>query len=235
MARKTSSPTKASPRKKTSTVTKKTPSNIKPQRPLFPVGTWITVVLLATLIGFAFYLNHKKAADALAVTPTGGSTSVFNSANGLVSGIEIKPAEGESVRIVRDEKKNWTMELPIKTEANQGMAEAASTQITALKSISAINGDPSIFGFDHVAYTITVEFAGGKKQTLEIGAKTPTETGYYVRMDNDKMMIADLSGIEALLQLVQSPPYLNTPIPTALPPTATEVPATQAVTVTPTP
>ena len=235
MARKTVSTTIAAPRKKTSAATKKTPVNNIPQRPIFPIGTWITVVLLAALIGFAFYLNHKKQTATLEVTPTSGTASVFNSANGLVSGIEIKPAEGESVRIARDEKKNWTMELPIKTEANQGMAEAASTQITALKSISAINGDPNIFGFDHVAYTITVEFAGGKKQTLEIGAKTPTETGYYVRMDNDKMMIADLSGIEALLQLVQSPPYLNTPIPTALPPTATEIPATQAVTVTPTP
>jgi len=49
-----------------------------------------------------------------------------------------------------------------------------------------------------------------------------------VRLDKGKMMVTDLSGIEALLQLVSAPPYLNTPTPTALPPTPTPVPTAEA-------
>jgi hypothetical protein len=122
----------------------------------------------------------------------------------------------------------WALELPIQAEANQGLAEAAATQVSALKSISPINADPEIFGLKNPAFTITIEFKGGAKHTLEVGDSTPTQSGYYVRVDKDKMMIADLSGIESLLQLVSSPPYLNTPTPTALPPTPTPVPATEA-------
>jgi hypothetical protein len=61
MARKIASTTKATPRKKTSTARKEAPATSKKlQKPMFPMGTWITVLLLAALIGFAFYLNRKK-------------------------------------------------------------------------------------------------------------------------------------------------------------------------------
>ncbi len=94
--------------------------------------------------------------------------------------------------------------------------------------------NPGIFGFDNPAYVITIEFKDGKKRTLEVGDNTPSGNGYYVRVDKDKMLITDLNGIEALLQLGFFPPYLNTPTPTALPPTETPVPTVEAA-VTPTP
>jgi hypothetical protein len=68
---------------------------------------------------------------------------------------------------------------------------------------------------------------------LEVGDSTPTNSGYYVRVDKDKMMIADLSGISSLLQLAAFPPYLNTPTPTSLPSTPTPVPPTETSTPVP--
>jgi hypothetical protein len=138
------------------------------------------------------------------------------------------------MRVARNEKNIWAVELPTKAEANQGSAEAAATQASALQIISPIDGKPSVFGLDNPAYTITIGFANGKKHVLEVGDSTPTKSGYYVRVDNNKMLIADLSGIDALLQLASSPPYLNTPVPTSLPATETPVSPAEA-TVTPTP
>ena len=253
MARKTTNTTKATPRKKTSTARKELPSattTIKSQKPMFSAGTWITLLLLAVLIGFTFYLNRKKETIAAEATPTGGEiTSVFAATEGTVSSIEIKPVDGETVRIARNEQNAWAIELPLETEADQGLAEAAATQISALKVIDPVDGKLDVFGLDNPAYTITIEFAGGtpalaggarETHTLEIGDSTPTNSGYYVRVDKDKMMITDLSGIDSLLQLVNFPPYLNTPTPTPLPPTETPVPPTEEVTtpevpVTPTP
>ncbi len=243
MARKTTSKAKAAPRKKTSTTRKEAPgtTTVRPQKPIFRAGTWITLLFLAVLIGFTFYLNRKKETVAAEATPTGGEiTSVFAATEGTVSSIEIKPADGESFRIARNEKNAWAIELPLEAEANQGLAEAAATQISALKVLDPIDGKLDIFGLDQPAYTVTIEFGGGNKHTLEIGDKTPTNIGYYVRVDNDKMMITDLSGIDSLLQLVNFPPYLNTLTPTPLPPTETPVPPTEAITtpeatVTPTP
>ena len=175
-------------------------------------------------------------------TPTGESVFVFDSKEGVPTSIEVTPADGTAVKVVRSNENSWVLELPDAAEADQGITEAAATQLSSLSVISAVQGDPEIFGFDKPAYIITIEFKGGKKHTLEVGDNTPTNSGYYVRLDNDKMMVVGLSGIDALTNLVTFPPYLNTPTPSPLPPTETpaapvETPtsADAQTTVTPTP
>ena len=235
MARKTTSTTKATPRKKTSAARKEAPgASVKPQKPIFRAGTWITLILLAALIGITVYLNRKKENTAEATPTSEEITYVFAATEGTASSIEIKPADSELVRIARNEQNAWAIELPLEAEANQGLAEAAATQISALKVISPIDGKLDVFGLDHPAYIITIKFSGDKQHTLEIGDSTPTNSGYYVRVDKDKMMITDLSGIDSLLQLVNFPPYLNTLTPTPtltstpLPVTETPVPSTES-------
>ena len=232
MARKTTSKTKATVRRKSPPRKELPNTRNKPQKPMFPAGTWITVLLLAALIGFAFYLKREKETTAEATATIEEITHVFAATEGTVSSIEIKPADAESVRIAHNEQNAWAIELPLEAEADQGLAEAAATQISALQVISPIDGKPDIFGFDNPAYIITVEFGDNNKHTLEIGDSTPTNSGYYVRVDKTDMMITGLSGIDSLLQLVNFPPYLNTPTP--LPPTETPVSPIEA-TVTPPP
>ncbi len=235
MARKTTTGTnKKSDPKKTTRAVRKEVTAPKPSRPVFRTGTWISVLLLAALIGGAYYINtNKEAATDPEVTATTEPAFIFG-ADAIISSIEVKPTDGEAVKVMRGEDGAWTLELPFETEANQGLVEAAASQVAALKIISEIDADPSIFGFDTPAYLITVEFADGKTSTLEIGDPTPTNSGYYVRVDQEKMVIVGLSGIDALASMSFSPPYLNTPTPTALPATPTPEPAPEA-TVTPTP
>ena len=240
-ATKTTTATRREPRR---TVTKQqtpipavefAPTPAPKRRPLFQAGTWISVLMLAALIGLAFYLSREKEKTAAEeATPTLEKTFIFTKADGMVSSIEVKPAEGETAKIARNAENAWEVTLPIQAEANQGQAEAAATQLTALPISSQIEPgkSPSIFGLDSPAYVITIEFKDGKTRTLEVGDKTPTNSGYYVRVDKDKMLITDLNGIDALLQLKSFPPYLNTP--TALPPTEAPLP-TAGATVTPTP
>jgi len=203
--------------------------SIRQRKPIFGAGTWLAVLLLVALIGFTVYLNREKEkTGTVEATPTGEKSTVFSAADGSISSIEIKPSVGETVKVVRNAENAWAIEMPFEAEANQGLVEAAAAQVSALQVISPINaGKPEIFGLDKPAYVITIEFSGGKKHTLEVGDATPTNSGYYVRVDKDKMMVTDLSGIDSLVQLGFFPPYLNTP--TALPPTLTPVPATEAV------
>ncbi|MBI3152717.1 MAG: DUF4340 domain-containing protein [Chloroflexi bacterium] len=235
MARKTTTSTT-----KKSSARKTTAAPPKPGKPIFGIGTWVALVLLAALIGGAYYLNNKKETTEAEATPVFEEISYVFAEDSFVTSIEVKPADGETVKVARNEENVWAIELPFETEADQGLAEAAASQITALEIIDELdaNVNPSIFGFDEPAYVITIEFEGGKKQVLEIGDSTPTNSGYYVRLDEKKMMIVGLSGIDALTNLVFFPPYLNTPTPTALPTTPTAEPPTQAVTTpeaTPTP
>ncbi len=229
MARKsTSTPAKVSPtpRQRKPRVAaepvKEAPVN-KRQKPVFRGGTWMALLLLAALIGLAVFLNQKKE-NTPEETPTKTSTSLFVAADGTPSSIEVKPAEGNATRIVRNGDNIWVMELPLETEADQGLSEAAATQISALQEVSTVEGDLEIFGLANPAYLITVKFASGKEHTLEVGDMTPSNSGFYVRVDKGRIVVAGLNGLDAILQLQAFPPYLNTPTPTPTEPPPTETP-----------
>lgn len=203
---------------------------LKHQQPIFRAGTWITLLLLAVLIGFTYYLNRKEANAEAEATPTSEETLfVFNEQDGNIASIEVKPADREAVKAKRGTDNVWALELPFAAEANQGLVEAAASQVKALNIVSEVDADPGILGLDQPAYIITIEFAGGTRRTLEVGDNTPTNNGYYVRLDKKRIMILTLSGIDSLTNLAQFPPYLNTPTPSPLPPTATPDSPTEAL------
>ncbi len=218
------------PKKRTVSKPKQEAYKPKPVKAKFNAGTWITVLIFIGLVGAAVYLNRQKETVAAEATPASEISYLFPAnVDGSPTSIEIIPAAGDRVKVARDEKNVWALELPIKAEAIQSSAEAAAAQVSALEIISDVDADPAIFGLDHPAFEIIFEFENGNKHTLEVGDSTPTNSGYYVRVDKDKMKVVDLSGIDALLQLAASPPYLTTPTPSALPPTEAPVSPTQAL------
>ncbi len=199
--------------------------------------TWLVLVVFALLIGYAVYLNNQKKTAGELATPLPAASFLINSAEGQPTSIEVKSADGASVKLIRGTN-GWSLELPEKAEADQSSAEAAATSVTAIKVLNEIKGDQAIFGLDKPAFILTVEIGSARKHVLEVGDHTPTNTGYYVRLDGGRMVIVALSGIEPLTGLLTAPPYLHTPTPSPspIPPTATPLPPTQAApTVTPTP
>jgi hypothetical protein len=206
----------------------------------FRPWTWIAVLVLAGMISLAIYLNQKQEAQATETEPTSAISYVFTTEDGLPSSIEVKPAEGDAVRLARNAESVWALESPEETEADQGKAEAAATQISTLRILNdEVNVAPEDLGLDTPAYIITIKFTGGSEHILEVGDSTPTQNGYYVRLDNGNIMIVTLDGIDSLLTLASFPPYLSTPTPTPLPPTETPIPPTPTSTpetgATPTP
>jgi hypothetical protein len=217
-------------------VTKTKSSSAKKQnKPFFRTSTLVAVALFITAIGIAYLINRNAQVAAEAnITPTVEEKFVFDSTK-IVKKIEVQPSEGQSAAIERNAENVWVLTQPEQTEADAGLAEAAASQISTMKIIEEISGDPSIFGFDKPAYLIKVTFDDGTSNTLEVGDSTPTNNGYYVRLDGQDMLIVSLSGIDSLTNLANFPPYLYTPTPTATAtplPTVTPVPATEA---TPTP
>lgn len=226
MAPKTTKTTKTSKTTKTAKAPKTPRLKTAPKqsKPVFRTGTWVALIVLAAVIGAAVYMN-RQAEEAANTEPTAAieEESFVFAENSIVTGIEVKPAEGETVALKRNEEKGWVLSKPEEVEADQGAAEAAASQIMALKIINEVDAqkDPSIFGFDEPASTITVTFEGGKTSVLEVGDTTPSQSGYYLRVDEKKVYVVSFSGIDALTSLTFAPPYLNTPTPV---PTATSTP-----------
>ena len=240
MAPKTTKTTKAAKTTKAkSTRAPRVQATPKAGKPVFRTGTWIAVIVLIAIIAAAVYMNRQAEEKANATeTPAPEETFIF-AEDSLVTSIEVKPDQGDTVKIERNEEKAWVLSLPDEAEADQGAAEAAASQVTALGIITEVDNvkDPSDFGFDVPVYTITVTFEDGKSSILEVGDTTPSESGYYVRVDGGKVYVVSMNGIDALASLTFAPPYLSTPTPvptaTSTPlPTETPAPTTEA---TPTP
>jgi len=180
-------------------------------------STWIVLVIFLALVGVFFYLNQRETTvseDGEASPTVAPVEYLFNEADGLPSSIEIKSDNGDQVHIERNEAGEWVLKQPIETEANQGSAEAAASQLTALRIVSRPEVAPADAGLVRPSYDMTVKLTGGTVKHVRIGDLTPTESGYYTSVDDsDEVLIVSKTGLDSLLVLLTSPPYASTPTP----------------------
>ncbi|GAB4416037.1 MAG: hypothetical protein Kow002_01570 [Anaerolineales bacterium] len=175
-------------------------------------STWILLVIFVALTGLFFYLNRQGNApqDDLEIETPEPVEFLFNEESGVPTGIEIADADGNVVQIMRNEAGVWMLEQPIETEADQGMAEAATSQVTALRILSTLELAPDQAGLVPPSYVVTVDFSSGERFTLQVGDLTPTQSGYYVRLGNSaEIHIVSKPGLDSLLSLLEKPPYPN--------------------------
>ena len=195
-------------------------------------STVVYLVLLLVLVGGYFYLkNREKPANTEATaTPSAEVSYLFTAEQGAPSSIRVQSKAGKTVEVARGADKAWEMDQPTQAKANQGAAEAAASQVTTMRVLDSVpNVDPKAVELDTPEYILTIKFPSGEK-TINVGAVTPTESGYYVQDTTGKVVIVSKDAIDALISLLDNPPYEETLTPaptipvTGTPPSATATP-----------
>lgn len=179
--------------------------------------TWIVLILLVLALGGYFFLKSRPLKSGTP-TPTAAGTSFLLPATGpKLKSIRISDQQNKVSMIERDSSGSWSVSLPIPAPADQGAAEAAETQVGALSIVTQLNTSPlqSAMGLDTPADVIQLVYQDGSQHTLEVGSKTPTGSGYYVRFDHKGLYVISVDGIDPLLQMLANPPYVPTPTPPA--------------------
>ena len=180
-------------------------------------STVVYLVLLLALVGAYFYLRNRgePAADIeLTLEPETEVSYLFSAEEGTPSKIRVEKASGETVELARNAENAWALIEPTEAAANQGAAEAIASQATTMRILDTIpEVDPEIVGLDNPEYELNVGFTGGSEKTIGIGIVTPTEGGYYVRDSDGQIVIVSRSAVDALIGLLENPPYLETPSP----------------------
>ena len=179
-------------------------------------STWIVLVIFLALAGLLLYLNQKEPVteEGADVIPTAPVEYLFTEIDGLPTSIDIMSKTGEHVVIARNQAGEWVLKQPIEAEANQGPAEAAASQLTTLRIMSRPEVATDEVGLVPSSYIMTVELTSGMVKTVRIGDVTPTESGYYTNVnESNKVLIIGKTGLDSLLTLVSSPPYVSTPTP----------------------
>ena len=181
-------------------------------------STSIVLVVFLALVGLMFYLKQKgTAADMVDATPSATVEFLFTENDGLPSSIDIKSNTGKQVTIARNDAGVWVLKQPIEADADQASAEAAASQVTSLRIESRLNVAPDAAGLVDPSYELTVKMTSGMVKTVRIGDLTPTGIGYYTRIEgSDETLIVSKTGLDALIKLLDSPPYVE--------PTATSTP-----------
>jgi hypothetical protein len=178
-------------------------------------GTWILLLTLLALVGLSLFLQKRQSGEAAAPTATSSILPLFSEASGEPARIRIENAAGDTVEFARSADGTWALIAPSQTEADQASAEAAATQISALRSLSVVRLAPAVVGLDKPEYTLVVTFGDGTVHTLLVGSPTPIQDGYYAQLDEGAFQVVDKYGLDALIGLLMAPPYAATPTPRA--------------------
>jgi hypothetical protein len=97
-----------------------------------------------------------------------------------------------------------------------------------LEKIAKIS--PDVVGLREPDYVLTVKFSNGTERSTHIGVVTPSESGYYVQdSSGGDVFIISKSSVDALLGLLNTPPYLETPTPSLEPSGSESATATASV------
>jgi hypothetical protein len=199
----------------------------------------ILLIILALAIGSYFLIKNRPAQETEA-TPTATSAMLLQeNEHGNLTLLKITDNSSDSaIELKRFSDGNWSIVAPQEASADQGMVTAAETQLFALRILTSLEtaADFSVFGLSTPAYIITMKFEDGVEQTIQIGATTPTGSGYYVQKDG-KVYVINTYSLNAILGLVNNPPYLATLTPSPEPtstPSPVETPIPETATNTPT-
>ncbi len=177
---------------------------------------WILLVILAGLVGLGWYLNQRPTqTQTPTVTPAPTPAFLFVNDSTQIVNFSLLDASGEYSTLTRGAGGVWVLETrSYNGNADQGQAEAAASQVAALRILNTLDSPPALadIGLEPPAYTLKVTTAAGE-QTTRIGIATVTGSGYYVLDANGNVRIVSKFGIDALLNLLTTPPIAQTPTP----------------------
>jgi len=179
--------------------------------------TYILLFLALAIAGTYYYLNNREepAADiALTLEPQPEVSYLFNPEDGTPTRIHIESKAGEAVELERGAGNAWALILPAKVAADQGTVEAAVSQISVIQVTNRLPElSPQDVGLDAPDYIMKLKFTSGMERIVELGVVTPTENGYYARLDGGETLIVTRYAMDALLELLNNPPYIPTEDP----------------------
>ena len=199
----------------------------------FLAAALVLAVLVFGLDKFNVGPTPTANANATATTTAAQQPQIFSFDDSKVTAFELHEGD-KSVRIEK-QGDSWVI-AGTSDPANKSSFTSLIVRMSQLKATRAVTDpgtDMSQYGLDPPKASAVAELDDGTKNELDIGSKTPVQTGTYAKKADapDIYVIADQFGTD-LERLVDNP--VEPPTPTPAPPTSTPA-ATESGTPTPGP
>jgi len=206
-------------------------------------STWIVIVIFAALAGLAWYLQKNPVLESSQSTPKAAESYVFELDTNKVTGLRIVGPDGRVFSATRSADATWKLVEPANPNpVDSSKVESNLGQLLKLQTLSQLEAPPALEAVGLVSpdYLVEIQMSDGSKHRLEVGNQTPTTSGYYVRVDNTELLVANKYTLDSILAMVKTLPLMATPTaePTQTPvePVSTATPGTSdSATPSPTP
>ena len=186
-------------------------------------STWSLLALFVIVLGAGiFYQSKADEREAALATPTTAAQSILLEIDeSAIASIKIEDGAGKQFVLGRDEEGLWKITEPAGGETDVAQAESGVSQLVGLRVMSRLEAaaDLAIFGLNKSAYTITINMNGGQQHVISVGDITPTQNGYYVRLNGNAPQVVNKYSLDAFLQMLEQPPFQPTPTPEVSPQT----------------
>jgi len=180
-------------------------------------STWFFLILFLIAIGIYYLVNFLPPKTIAESTPTADQISYpLRDADASMTSIQINSI-GVYLNMERNSEAIWEIIDPEPGLADQTKLSEAETQLASLKIAKNLGIVSSLddFGLSKPKSWISVTYSNGLVRKLFIGSLTPTNSGYYVQVDNLEVVIISQFSLDAILDLPNNPPYPPTPTPSA--------------------
>jgi hypothetical protein len=192
----------------------------------FLVAAAVLAVLVVGLDRFNIGPTATANANATSTTTAAQQPQVLSFDDTRVTAFELHKGD-QSVHV--DKQNDTWVVAGTGDPANKTSFTSLITRMSQLKATRAVDNpgtDLSQYGLDNPADRATATLSDGTTYELDIGSKTPIQTGSYAKTADSPSIyvIADQFGSD-LERLVADPK--EPPTPTPVPPTNTPVPTSQ--------
>ncbi|MCS6993167.1 MAG: DUF4340 domain-containing protein [Anaerolineales bacterium] len=184
-------------------------------------STVVMLLLLVVVAALYWYMQQPENVIERVLQPTPTATKadlgyIIAPEKGQPTRIVIEPAQGSPITLDKTSG-IWLLTTPEKNgPADPNSVDLAATGLTALRILSKIEPAPPLsqIGLEPPAYRVSVTMSDGSKVDFHVGAKTVTQSGYYIRTADGNLVVTAAYNIDSLLKLAGEPPFLQTATPT---------------------
>jgi hypothetical protein len=197
--------------------------------------TWILLALFVVVLGAAWLFQRSqtnKVKEEPTATPAPSLLDIDSTA---IRDLKLEDAQGKQLYLRKIGVGNWIMTEPVRQNVDIEKVNGVVEQLVAAEVLNKLSTPPAAdqIGLDKPAYVLTITDQSGKKSVIEIGAETPTQSGYYVSKEGS-VYVADKFGIDSFVDFLKNPPVAP-PTATATGSLVPQETITGTVTVQPTP
>lgn len=186
-------------------------------------STWVLLGLAIILVAATVYWQRTKQAEPGEPTAT-PQPKLLDFDPGVVKQVTISDSGANRVIFTLDAAGNWSLDGDPPQPADSGDVFLKLTQLVSTQVLNVLASSPGdeVTGLANPRYTVSLALEAGRVVDLEIGAETPTKSGYYVRLNRQNLYVVPKTGLDTVLGLFENPPLATPQLPAT--PTGTGTP-----------